>query len=644
MTAKAASIFARIRPWLAATGLDRAAVTGQRSPLPLLAALQARNGKPALAWQSLEESLGRGTGDDLAARLKRPAPERQRQAQFLAGLRSAEARLQGLAAVKKLSAAQEALRGRLLDEQLKAQDALAKFTGELEEKYGPVAGQALGAKAIQKALPRDGAFLAWLDLEGEHWAVLLKARGEPVWARLPGTGPAKAWAKADAQLPGKVREALASPGGDWRPLARKLRAQRLAPLAEHLEGVRQLVVLPSAAMDGVPVEAIAEGLTVSYASSVSLFAHAKQQPRPKSSGLVALGDPAFKGPEQAELPLPPGGLLLTVVPPRSPAARAGLRSGDVLLQYGQTPLSALADLPKAIAGAEKVARVKVWRLGPGTTKAKELTLQVPAGKLGVLLAPGPAPKALAAQREGDRLVAARGGDWQPLPGTRYEVGALAKLFAGERPTVLLGSDASASKLAELAGNGALGKARFVHLATHGEARSDKPLASRDRLGEGQSGELSAEQVLTGWSLDADLVVLSACQTGLGKHERGEGFVGFAQALQLAGARSVCLSRWSVNDLSTALLMERFYQNLLGKREGLKAPLGKAAALAEAKAWLRALPRAEALKRLEGIGAGLARGPGAKELPRVRAPDGPKDQPPYAHPYYWAAFVLVGCPE
>jgi CHAT domain-containing protein len=266
------------------------------------------------------------------------------------------------------------------------------------------------------------------------------------------------------------------------------------------------------------------------------------------------------------------------------------------------------------------------------------------------LAPQPAPRALAAQRRADKLLAARDGiHWQPLPGTRYEVGALAKLLAAEKPTLLLGSDASESKLISLAAKGTLGEARFIHLATHGQARWDKPLASRiilsrDHLGEDQRGELSAEQVLLGWNLHADLVTLSACQSGLGKHERGEGFVGFAQALMLAGARSVCLSRWSVNDVSTALLMERFYQNLLGKRPGLKAPLGKAAALAEAKQWLRTLPREEALKRAAAIGAGVERAPGVKELPRVKVPAGAKAKPPYAHPYYWAGFVLVGDPD
>jgi CHAT domain-containing protein len=86
----------------------------------------------------------------------------------------------------------------------------------------------------------------------------------------------------------------------------------------------------------------------------------------------------------------------------------------------------------------------------------------------------------------------------------------------------------------------------------------------------------------------DRDALSACQTALGKYERGEGFVGFTQALLLSGARSVCVSLWKVDDTITALLMRRFYANLLGQREGLTKRLGKAEALAEAKRWLRDL--------------------------------------------------------
>jgi CHAT domain-containing protein len=144
-----------------------------------------------------------------------------------------------------------------------------------------------------------------------------------------------------------------------------------------------------------------------------------------------------------------------------------------------------------------------------------------------------------------------------------------------------------------------------------------------------------------------LVTLSACQTALGRYERGGGFVGFAQALILAGSRGVCLSLWKVSDAATALLMERFYQNLLGKREGLKAPLAKAAALAEAKDWLRKLPRAEALKRAASLSAGVERGvrpkPPPLEMPPANQPTKDVDCP-FAHPYYWAAFVLIGDPQ
>src|SRR5262249_45218658 len=123
----------------------------------------------------------------------------------------------------------------------------------------------------------------------------------------------------------------------------------------------------------------------------------------------------------------------------------------------------------------------------------------------------------------------------------------------------------------------------------------------------------------------------------------EGFVGFAQALVLAGSRSVCLSLWKVDDAATALLMERFYRNLLGKRAGLKGRMTKAAALAEAKSWLRGLSREEAGKRTAQLSQGVERGKGKTpaRLPVVPPPAGEKEAPPYAHPYYWAAFVLIG---
>jgi CHAT domain-containing protein len=132
---------------------------------------------------------------------------------------------------------------------------------------------------------------------------------------------------------------------------------------------------------------------------------------------------------------------------------------------------------------------------------------------------------------------------------------------------------------------------------------------------------------------------------LGKDERGEGFVGFAQSLILCGARSVCLSLWKVDDTATSLLMERFYQNVLGKREGLDKPMAKAAALAEAKTWLRTLPREEAVKRAASLIEGVSRGKGAKKVSLEMPDAGAKaEDRPFAHPRYWAAFILTGDPN
>jgi CHAT domain-containing protein len=145
-------------------------------------------------------------------------------------------------------------------------------------------------------------------------------------------------------------------------------------------------------------------------------------------------------------------------------------------------------------------------------------------------------------------------------------------------------------------------------------------------------------------LKAELVTLSACETALGPDAGGEGFVGFTQALLMSGTRSVCLSLWKVDDTATALLMERFYANLLGRRPGLSDPMPKADALREAKAWLRGLPRAKVLaliaRRAGDVEA--ARGTLTRESAGTGAGGG--DGQPYAPPHFWAAFVLAGDPD
>jgi CHAT domain-containing protein len=101
-------------------------------------------------------------------------------------------------------------------------------------------------------------------------------------------------------------------------------------------------------------------------------------------------------------------------------------------------------------------------------------------------------------------------------------------------------------------------------------------------------------------LNADLVVLSACETGLGKETRGEGLVGLTQAFFYAGTSSLVVSLWKVQDRSTGDLMVRFYRNLNNPS------LNKSQALRQA------------------------------QLEMIRKGD-------FSHPYYWAGFVLMGKP-
>jgi CHAT domain-containing protein len=85
-------------------------------------------------------------------------------------------------------------------------------------------------------------------------------------------------------------------------------------------------------------------------------------------------------------------------------------------------------------------------------------------------------------------------------------------------------------------------------------------------------------------------------------------------------------------------MQRFYQNLLGKREGLPAPLPKAEALREAKTWLRGLTSDQVEEQVARLPK-LERGG-----ERPRAGGAAAEAHPYAHPYYWSAFILIGDPD
>lgn len=170
-------------------------------------------------------------------------------------------------------------------------------------------------------------------------------------------------------------------------------------------------------------------------------------------------------------------------------------------------------------------------------------------------------------------VGLRSFDWSALPHTRREVERLAEVYPGAR--LYLGEEATEERAKSVAR-----EARILHFATHAHLDDRTPLDSAlvlsipEELAPGRdNGLLQVWEIFESVRLEADLVVLSACESALGRELSGEGMVGLTRAFQYAGARSVVATLWSVADQVTAELMARFHRHLaagLPKDEALRA--------------------------------------------------------------------------
>jgi CHAT domain-containing protein/tetratricopeptide (TPR) repeat protein len=183
--------------------------------------------------------------------------------------------------------------------------------------------------------------------------------------------------------------------------------------------------------------------------------------------------------------------------------------------------------------------------------------------------------------------------------TAEEAKAIRDAAAPQEVLVALGFDASRRTLL----SPELKRYRIIHFATHGVLDNDHPelsgiaLSQLDERGQAQDGMLRLHDIYN-LRLPAELAVLSACDTGLGKDIRGEGLVGLTRGFMYAGVPRVVASMWKVDDYPTSLLMESFYRHMF------KEKLSPAAALRRAQ--------------LEMIEGGR-----------------------WNNPYYWAAFMLHG---
>ena len=174
--------------------------------------------------------------------------------------------------------------------------------------------------------------------------------------------------------------------------------------------------------------------------------------------------------------------------------------------------------------------------------------------------------------------------------------ALERLYGAAHSKVYIGADAREDRVKSEAS-----RARILHFATHGILNNASPMYSHLALAEGGAGE---DGLLEAWELmqldlQADLAVLSACETARGRIGAGEGVIGFSWAMFIAGVPSIVVSQWKVESAGTRELMVNFHRSLISK-----AKLTKTEALREAALKL--------MKKTET-----------------------------SHPFYWAGFVLVG---
>jgi hypothetical protein len=144
-----------------------------------------------------------------------------------------------------------------------------------------------------------------------------------------------------------------------------------------------------------------------------------------------------------------------------------------------------------------------------------------------------------------------GGDFPQLPGARAEAMALQSIL-GTR--ALIGEAATLSALRDTAREGA----RILHIASHGFFDGEAPLRSAVVLSDGRNAAPLTAAAIYANPPRADLVVLSACETGMGEAVAGDDFLGLARGFYLGGARAVMNSLWPVNDEGTRHFMETFH--------------------------------------------------------------------------------------
>jgi CHAT domain-containing protein len=338
------------------------------------------------------------------------------------------------------------------------------------------------------------------------------------------------------QYQSRVSEADAQ----YWPQAATLSEMLLGPVAEQLEKKRLLIVAEGA-LQYLPFEALAEPqsggernkekgesteeavaafsplvaeheiVNLPSASVLAVLRHETHDRQPAGKAVAVIADPVFEADDPR----------VAVKPDTATARRAEAASRPP--DSPRRPVSA-SPRPRVVASPDR------------SSELQQALRDVRISRDGISV-----PRLLSTRQEADAIIEAAAG-------------------AGMRATDFKASRATAT-------SPELGQYRIVHFATHGLLNNEHPqlsglvLSLVDEQGKPQGGFLRLHDIYN-LNLPVDLVVLSACNTGLGKDVRGEGLVGVVRGFMYAGAARVIASLWKVDDEATAELMKHFYQRML----------------------------------------------------------------------------------
>ena len=447
---------------------------------------------------------------------------------------------------------------------------LERQLGERSAVYRSSQAQGrIGADEVRAALPKGTALIDFVEyahvttsLEYRMVAFVVLPDRKTVVVPLGDSKPL-------AELIERWRASYGSgklPSRDEADPATELRKKLWEPVAKHVEGVKVVLVSPDGAVNGLPLAAL---------------------PGAKA-GTYLIHDHGF-----VTVPIPKLIPELLRERPGEPAKPVSLVVGNV-------------DFDAITGPGTKTERTNRFAPLPGTnaeaTAVHDLFRTAFADRQAVLLTGTKATKAAFVGRAPNctHLLVATHGFFLPRAGQERPA----------RSDVLLSAEVLSVLEDVVTANPALRSGLVFSGANH------SPLGTGDSfLTALEAAELDLRRV--------DLAVLSACETGLGKNQEGEGMLGLQRAFQVAGVRTTVTSLWKVPDTATQALMTRFHSNLWEKKRD--TPLGKLEALREAQLWLIR----EGATNRDLLRSGLT-------LPEPKAKDGDA-----VSPYFWAAFVLSG---